>query len=72
MRAPFKISAHHQRVFERFDPAFHARLGDAFRDIARRDPRRCRLIDASGDAETVAARAIAAITSALDARRSTT
>lgn len=55
--------------FERFDPAFHARLGDAFREIARQDPKRCRLIDASGDAETVAARTIAAVTSALDARR---
>ena len=54
--------------FERFDGGFHARLGEAFRAIAARWPERCVLIDASGDAETVARRTMAAIEDAL-ARR---
>lgn len=41
--------------YERMDPAFHERLREGFRDIARREPERCVIIDAALDAETVAA-----------------
>jgi len=39
--------------FERLDRAFHERLRDGFRQIAAADPRRCALIDASGDVDDV-------------------
>ncbi len=42
--------------YERHGAAFHERVVAAFRDLARRWPKRCRLIDASGDEEEVAAR----------------
>jgi len=42
--------------YEQMDVAFHERLQAAFHDIARREPRRCILVDASGDADRVAAR----------------
>lgn len=41
--------------FEAEDVAFHQRLRDAYRQIAADDPKRCVLIDAATDAETVAA-----------------
>jgi len=41
--------------YERMDHAFHERLRDGFLEIARGDPVRCRVIDAGGDRETVAA-----------------
>jgi len=41
--------------FESLDRDFHERMRQAFLDIARRQNERCRLIDASGDEETVAA-----------------
>jgi dTMP kinase len=41
--------------YERKGLAFHRRLRDGFLAIARGDPRRCRVIDASGDVATVAA-----------------
>jgi dTMP kinase len=41
--------------FERFDIAFHERLREAFREIARHHPERCALIDASAAADDVAA-----------------
>ncbi|MFC0283383.1 dTMP kinase [Camelimonas abortus] len=40
--------------FESEDLAFHMRLRDAFLAIARAEPERCVLVDASGDAESVA------------------
>lgn len=42
--------------YERHGAAFHERIASGFRDVARRWPKRCRLIDASGDEEEVAAR----------------
>jgi dTMP kinase len=41
--------------YERMDRAFHERLRAGFRDIARREPGRCVVIDASTDPETVQA-----------------
>jgi dTMP kinase len=41
--------------FESEDLKFHQDLRDAFREIAGAEPARCVLIDASGDANTVAA-----------------
>ncbi len=40
--------------FEQFDIGFHERLRQAFLDIARRSPDRCRVIDAAADENTVA------------------
>ncbi|MBI3506938.1 MAG: dTMP kinase [Proteobacteria bacterium] len=42
--------------YERMDIAFHERLRRGFRAIARAEPKRCALIDARGDVETVAKR----------------
>ncbi len=42
--------------YERHGADFHERIVQGFRDLARRWPERCRLIDASGDEEEVAAR----------------
>jgi dTMP kinase len=39
--------------YERLDAAFHARVRQGFRDIAAADPRRCVLLDASGDIQAV-------------------
>ena len=39
--------------FEAEDPAFHARLREAFRAIAAREPGRCVLIDGGADADVV-------------------
>jgi dTMP kinase len=47
--------------FERFGPAFHERLRQAFLDIARRNPGRCRVIDASGSIDQVAEAIFAAM-----------
>lgn len=41
--------------FEKETLAYHARLRQGFRALARSEPERCRLIDASADGETVAA-----------------
>lgn len=40
--------------YERMGRDFHERLRGAFRDIAAREPQRCRLIDADRDVESVA------------------
>ncbi len=40
--------------YERMGHDFHARLRDAFRDIAAREPERCRIVDARGDVDAVA------------------
>jgi dTMP kinase len=41
--------------FESLDRDFHERMRAAFQDIARKQPERCRLIDAAGDEDGVAA-----------------
>ena len=51
-RADARASA--ESRFEQFDVAFHERLRQAFLDIAKRAPDRCRVIDASADENTVA------------------
>ncbi len=40
--------------FEKFGADFHEKLRQSFLDIARRNPERCRVIDASGTADQVA------------------
>lgn len=47
--------------FERLGPDFHQKLRQAFLDIARRDPERCRVIDASGTEDDVAAAIFATV-----------
>lgn len=47
-----KTSAREDR-YERMDRAFHQRLRDGFLDIARRDPERCAVVDATKDAAAV-------------------
>lgn len=47
--------------FERFGADFHDRLRQAFLDIARRHSDRCRVIDASGGEDAVAAAILAAV-----------
>lgn len=47
--------------FEKFDMLFHERLRQAFLDIARRNPERCRVIDASGSEDQVANLILAAV-----------
>jgi len=47
--------------FEKFGPDFHEKLRQAFLDIARRFPERCRVIDASGSEEAVAEQIFAAV-----------
>jgi dTMP kinase len=41
--------------FEQFDAEFHQTLRDAFRDIAKAEPKRCVLIDAAREKDAVAA-----------------
>jgi dTMP kinase len=40
--------------YERKGPAFHGKLREGFRDILRREPKRCRMVDASQDIDAVA------------------
>jgi dTMP kinase len=40
--------------YERMDQAFHARLRDGFIDIAKRDPKRCVVVDATAAIEVIA------------------
>ena len=47
--------------YERMDEAFHRRLRDGFLDIAKREPKRCVLIDGDADADTVHDRICAAV-----------
>jgi dTMP kinase len=39
--------------YEKLDATFHARVRQGFREIAAADPKRCVLLDASGDVQTV-------------------
>ncbi len=50
--------------FERMDAAFHERLRHGFLAIAAADPERCRVIDASLDADAVHGRVVAAVAEA--------
>jgi dTMP kinase len=47
--------------FERLDAAFHERLREGFRRIAAAEPRRCVLIDATGDRDSVHRSIMAAV-----------
>ena len=47
--------------FEKFGLEFHERLRQAFLDIAKRSPERCRVIDASGSEDEVAEAIFAAV-----------
>lgn len=43
----------HETRFEKMDQSFHERLRQGFLDIARREPKRCVVIKAQGDIDTV-------------------
>jgi len=47
--------------YEQMELGFHRRLRQGFRDIARREPKRCRLIDAAGDVPSVAEAVLKAV-----------
>lgn len=48
--------------YERMDMAFHERLRKGFRDIARREKKRCVVVDASQGVDAVTAEILAAVT----------
>jgi dTMP kinase len=52
--------------FEKFGADFHEKLRQAFLDIARRYPERCRVIDASGSEDEVAEAILAAVSRRFD------
>jgi dTMP kinase len=52
--------------FEKFGADFHERLRQAFLDIARRHPERCRVIDAGGTEDQVAEAILAAVSRRFD------
>ena len=54
-------AANQEDRYEKMDLAFHERLRAGFHDIVAREPRRCVLIDAAGDVDSVAARLQAAV-----------
>jgi dTMP kinase len=54
--------------FERLHHEFHRRLRDGFLDIAKKEPRRCAVIDASGDVATVERAILAAVSERLGVR----
>lgn len=53
-RARMRGDAVSEDRYERKGLAFHRKLRDGFLDILRRDPKRCRLVDASGSVDEVA------------------
>jgi dTMP kinase len=55
--------------FERKGEAYQARVRGAFLEIARANPGRCRVIDASGDKDCVARAVAKAVDAALQSRR---
>lgn len=57
--------------YETFGSAFHARVRQGFREIARADPDRCVLIDATGEVNTVQSAIMAAVEARLAAGLST-
>ena len=52
--------------FEKFGSDFHEKLRQSFMDIARRNPERCRVIDASGTEDQVAEAILAAVSRRFD------
>jgi len=52
--------------FEKFGADFHEKLRQAFLDIARRHPERCRVIDAGGSEDEVAAAILTAVSRRFD------
>jgi dTMP kinase len=52
--------------FEKFGPGFHEKLRQAFLDIARRNPDRCKVMDAAGSEDHVAEQILAAVTRRFD------
>lgn len=58
------VSAAEDR-FERMGLEFHQRLRDGFKEIAAAEHRRCRVIDANGDVETVTSRVIETVKNSL-------
>jgi dTMP kinase len=56
-----KARHHGETRFERFDAAFHERVRESFRDIARHHPDRCVLIDATQAQELVAEQILKAV-----------
>ena len=52
--------------FEKFGVDFHEKLRQAFLDIARRHPERCRVIDAGGSEDQVAEAILAAVSRRFD------
>ncbi len=54
--------------FERKDRAFHEKLRQGFLDIARREPRRCVVIDAAGGIDGVHQAVLAAVRERLKAK----
>ena len=46
--------AHDETRFEKFDLEFHERMRQAYLAIAKRDPMRCEVIDASADEDAMA------------------
>jgi dTMP kinase len=61
-----KDSASVENRFEKFGPDFHEKLRQSFLEIARRNPDRCRVIDASGTEDEVADQIFAAVTRRFD------
>ncbi len=59
--ARHKTQAGAENRFEKFGADFHEKLRQAFLDIARRSPDRCRVIDASGTEEQVAEAILTAV-----------
>jgi dTMP kinase len=51
--------------YERMEIAFHERLRRAFRDIAKREPKRCAVIDATKDIDAVTAQIVQVVNSRL-------
>lgn len=55
-RARARAGAAAEDRYERKGIAFHQRVREGFLDIARKEPKRCRIVDANGDVEAVAAK----------------
>jgi dTMP kinase len=63
-RAKHRLKAEEDR-FERKELDFHRRLREGFRDIARREPDRCRVLDAAKPVDEVAVDVWAAVSAVL-------
>ena len=65
-RAHARNQSSTENRFEKFGPDFHEKLRQAFLDMARRYPERCRVIDASGTEDQVAEQILAAVSARFD------